>query len=82
LEREHKLQQLRARHQPNQFTCDGDSLETFETNFFGTVGLTQYLLSLLRKATAARIVNVASMLGSLTLHSDPAPPIYSHKVFA
>jgi short-subunit dehydrogenase involved in D-alanine esterification of teichoic acids len=44
--------------------------------------LTQYLLSLLRKATAARIVNVASMLGSLTLHSDPAPPIYSHKVFA
>jgi NAD(P)-dependent dehydrogenase (short-subunit alcohol dehydrogenase family) len=56
--------------------------ETFETNFFGTVHLTQCLLPLLRKATAARIVNVSSIMGSLTLHSDPASPIYPHKVFA
>jgi NAD(P)-dependent dehydrogenase (short-subunit alcohol dehydrogenase family) len=56
--------------------------ETFETNFFGTVGLTQCLLPLLRRAPAARIVNVASIMGSLTLHSDPISSIYPHKVFA
>jgi len=56
--------------------------ETFETNFFGTVALTQRLLPLLRKAFAARIVNVSSILGSLTLQSDPSSQIYPHKVFA
>jgi NAD(P)-dependent dehydrogenase (short-subunit alcohol dehydrogenase family) len=56
--------------------------ETFETNFFGTVALTQHLLPLIRKAPAGRIVNVSSILGSLTLHSDPGSAIYPHKVFA
>ena len=56
--------------------------ETFETNFFGTVALTQRLLPLIHKAPAGRIVNVSSILGSLTLHSDPASSIYPHKVFA
>jgi NAD(P)-dependent dehydrogenase (short-subunit alcohol dehydrogenase family) len=56
--------------------------ETFETNFFGTVALTQRLLPHIHKAPAGRIVNVSSILGSLTLHSDPASPIYSHKTFA
>jgi NAD(P)-dependent dehydrogenase (short-subunit alcohol dehydrogenase family) len=56
--------------------------ETFETNFFGTVALTQKLLPLLRQAPAGRIVNVSSILGSLTLHSDPTSPIYNHNVFA
>lgn len=56
--------------------------ETFETNFFATVALTQKLLPLIRKAPAGRIVNVSSILGSLTLHADPASPIYSFKVFA
>ena len=56
--------------------------ETFETNFFGTVALTQKLLPLLRKSPAGRIVNVSSIMGSLTLHSDPKSPIYPHKVFA
>jgi NAD(P)-dependent dehydrogenase (short-subunit alcohol dehydrogenase family) len=56
--------------------------ETFETNFFATVDLTQKLLPLLRKAPAGRIVNVSSILGSLTLHADPASPIYAFKVFA
>jgi NAD(P)-dependent dehydrogenase (short-subunit alcohol dehydrogenase family) len=56
--------------------------ETFETNFFATVDLTQKLLPLIRKAPAGRIVNVSSILGSLTLHADPASPIYSFKVFA
>jgi NAD(P)-dependent dehydrogenase (short-subunit alcohol dehydrogenase family) len=56
--------------------------ETFETNFFGTVALTQTLLPLLEKAPAARIVNVSSILGSLTLHADRKSPIYTTKVFA
>lgn len=44
--------------------------ETFEVNFFSQVALTQALLPLIRKSPAGRIVNVSSILGSLTLHSD------------
>lgn len=56
--------------------------ETFDTNFFGTVQLTQTLLPLIRKAPAGRIVNLSSSLGSLALHSDPNSPIYNAKAFA
>ncbi len=56
--------------------------QTFETNLFAPVALTQALLPLLRKSPAGRIVNLSSILGSLTLHSDPASPIYSSKAFA
>jgi NAD(P)-dependent dehydrogenase (short-subunit alcohol dehydrogenase family) len=43
----------------------------FDTNFFGTVAVTQAFLPLLRKSPAGRIVNVTSSLGSLGLASDP-----------
>jgi NAD(P)-dependent dehydrogenase (short-subunit alcohol dehydrogenase family) len=56
--------------------------QTFETNFFAVVALTQALLPLIRKAPAGRIVNLSSVLGSLTLHSDPSSPIYDKKAFA
>ena len=56
--------------------------ETFDTNFFAVVALTQTLLPLIRKATAGRIVNLSSLHGSLTLHSDPKSPIYDTKAFA
>jgi len=46
--------------------------QTFETNVFGVVALTQALLPLIQKSEAGRIVNVSSSLGSLTLGSDPA----------
>jgi NAD(P)-dependent dehydrogenase (short-subunit alcohol dehydrogenase family) len=46
----------------------------FETNVFGVIAVTQAMLPLLREAPAARIVNVASAGGSLTLNSDPANP--------
>lgn len=46
----------------------------FETNVFGVIAVTQALLPLLREAPAARIVNVSSALGSLTLNSDPTFP--------
>ncbi len=54
----------------------------FETNFFSTVALTQTLLPLIRKSAAGRIVNLSSILGSLTLHADPNSPIYNAKSFA
>ncbi|MGZ3723318.1 MAG: SDR family oxidoreductase [Bdellovibrionales bacterium] len=56
--------------------------ETFDVNFFAPVALTQTLLPLLRKSAAGRIVNLSSILGSLTLHADPKSPIYDGKVFA
>lgn len=43
----------------------------WETNVFGVIAVTQAMLPLLRKSTAARIVNVSSALGSLTWISDP-----------
>jgi NAD(P)-dependent dehydrogenase (short-subunit alcohol dehydrogenase family) len=56
--------------------------QTFETNFFAVVALTQALLPLIRKVPAGRIVNLSSVLGSLTLHSDPSSGVYDKKVFA
>lgn len=56
--------------------------ETFETNFFSLVGLTQTLLPLIRKSQQGRIVNLSSILGSLNLHSEKGSPIYDSKIFA
>lgn len=56
--------------------------QTFEANFFAPVQLTQKLLPLIRKSAAGRIVNVSSILGSLTRHCDPTSTIYDFKVFA
>ncbi|MGQ3477330.1 SDR family oxidoreductase [Paenibacillus sp. TY11] len=46
----------------------------FETNVFGVIAVTQAMLPLLREAPAARIVNVSSSAGSLTINSDPNFP--------
>ena len=54
----------------------------FETNFFSTVALTQTLLPLIKKSSAGRIVNLSSILGSLTLHANPKSTIYDPKSFA
>jgi len=56
--------------------------KVFETNFFAQVALTDALLPLLKKSPAGRIVNLSSILGSLTLHADPNSPIYNAKSFA
>lgn len=53
---------------------------TFDTNLFAVVAVTQAFLPLLKKSEAGRIVNVSSILGSLTLHSDPGSGIYHFKV--
>ena len=56
--------------------------QVFETNFFSLVAVTQAMLPLVRKSPAGRIVNLSSILGSLTLHSDPSSGIYDKKAFA
>ncbi len=56
--------------------------KTFDTNFFAVVQLTQALLPLIRKSAAGRIVNLSSILASLTLHSDPKSPIANSKALA
>jgi NAD(P)-dependent dehydrogenase (short-subunit alcohol dehydrogenase family) len=55
---------------------------TFETNLFAAVALTQAVLPSLRKAEAARIVNVSSILGSVGLQATKGSPTYSTKLFA
>ncbi|MFJ4775548.1 SDR family oxidoreductase [Streptomyces sp. NPDC088762] len=51
--------------------------ETFDTNLFGVVEVTTAFLPLLAGSPAGRIVNVSSLLGSLTTHSDPDSYAYS-----
>jgi len=51
-----------------------------DTNFVGTLAVTQAMLPLLRKSPAARIVNLSSSLGSLTLNGDPSSPYYAARL--
>ncbi len=51
-----------------------------DTNFVGTLAVTQAMLPLLRRSAAARIVNLSSALGSLTLNGDPSSPYYSARL--
>jgi len=54
--------------------------KTFDTNLFGLIATTHAFLPLLRKSEAGRIVNLSSILGSITLHATPGSPIYDFKV--
>ena len=49
----------------------------WETNVFGVLAVYQAMLPLLRLSSDARIVNVSSGVGSLTLNADPAFPYRS-----
>ena len=51
----------------------------FDTNFFGTIQVTQEFIPLLLKSEEGRIVNVTSGLSSLTLHNDPNWKYYPFK---
>ena len=67
----------------NSSSVGADVLQqTFQTNLFAVVALTQKLLPLVKKAPAGRIVNLSSILASLTLHSMPKSPIDPAKAFA
>jgi NAD(P)-dependent dehydrogenase (short-subunit alcohol dehydrogenase family) len=48
----------------------------YETNVFGVVAVTNAMLPLLRKAPAARIVNVSSEVGSIASMTDPDSPLW------
>ncbi|MDR7128142.1 NAD(P)-dependent dehydrogenase (short-subunit alcohol dehydrogenase family) [Algoriphagus sp. 4150] len=48
--------------------------KVWDTNVFGALAVTQAFLPLLHKASAPRIVNVSSSLGSLTLNQNPSNP--------
>ncbi|MDB5312663.1 MAG: short-chain dehydrogenase/reductase [Gemmataceae bacterium] len=43
--------------------------QTFETNFIALIALTQELLPLIKKSDAGRIVNLSSILGSVTANA-------------
>lgn len=65
---------VRPVHPPSQ-TSVQDMRNTYETNVFGVVAVTNAMLPLLRKSRAGRIVNLTSDLGSLAkASSDPAFP--------
>ncbi len=56
----------------------GDALrQTFEVNLFAPIALTQALLPLIEKAPAGRIVNLSSILGSLTVNRGWDQPGFS-----
>ena len=50
-----------------------------EINFIGALAVTQAMLPLLRQSSAARIVNLSSALGSLSINGDPESPFYSQR---
>jgi NAD(P)-dependent dehydrogenase (short-subunit alcohol dehydrogenase family) len=52
-----------------------DMRAVYEINVFGVVAVTNAMLPLLRRAPAARIVNVSSEVGSISAQSDPASPL-------
>ncbi len=51
----------------------------WETNVFGVLAVYQAMLPLLQESSDARIVNVSSGVGSLTLNADPSYPF--HRMF-
>ena len=61
---------------------DKDVKDTFQTNLFSVISLTQKLLPLIKKSEAGRIVNVSTILSSLTLHTAKDSPIAPAKEFA
>jgi NAD(P)-dependent dehydrogenase (short-subunit alcohol dehydrogenase family) len=67
----------------NSTTVDLKTMQaTFDTNFFGTVAVTQAMWPLLLQAGHANVVNVSSVMGSHTVHSDPSGPLAGVKPFA
>lgn len=51
-----------------------------ETNFLGTLAVTQAMLPLLRRSKAGRIVNLSTTLGSLAVNGDPTSPYYEARL--
>ena len=69
------IQEHAALTRPSNVSLD-EVRAVWETNVFGVLAVYQAMLPLLRQAPAARIVNVSSGVGSLTMNADPA---YAHR---
>jgi NAD(P)-dependent dehydrogenase (short-subunit alcohol dehydrogenase family) len=52
--------------------------ETYETNVFGVVAVTNAMVPLLRKSSAGYIGNVSSSLGTVASLSDPESPLWQY----
>jgi NAD(P)-dependent dehydrogenase (short-subunit alcohol dehydrogenase family) len=59
-----------------------DIRATYETNVLAPFALIKALLPALKRSKAGRIVNVSSILGSVTLQGTKGSPIYTTKLFA
>jgi NAD(P)-dependent dehydrogenase (short-subunit alcohol dehydrogenase family) len=64
----------RRGYPPSQTSLE-DMRAVYEINVFGVIAVTNAMLPLLRRASAARIVNVSSEVGSITAQGDPAHPL-------
>jgi len=64
----------RRRASPSQTALD-DMRAVYEINVFGLVAVTNAMLPLLRRADAARIVNVSSEVGSISSQTNPSSPL-------
>ena len=56
--------------------------DTYEANVFGLAAVTQAFWPLLNQSEAARLVNVSSILGSLTMHADFSGDFAGYKLLA
>ncbi|WP_419703415.1 SDR family NAD(P)-dependent oxidoreductase [Promicromonospora sp. NFX87] len=72
------MAELRALAQPGVVPLD-EVRAVWEVNVLGVLAVYQAMLPLLRRSSDARIVNVTSAQGSLTIMADPALPF--HKTF-
>ena len=65
---------------PPSLASTGAARRLMETNFIGSLAVTQAMLPLLRQSEAGRIVNLATTLGSLAINGDPASPYYDARL--
>lgn len=65
------VEEYAAQTRPSNVSLD-EMRTVWETNVFGVLAVYQAMLPLLREAPHARIVNVSSGAGSLTMNADPA----------
>jgi NAD(P)-dependent dehydrogenase (short-subunit alcohol dehydrogenase family) len=70
------LQEYAQMSRPSNASLD-ELRAVWETNVFGSLAVYQAMLPLLRESSDARIVNVSSGVGSLTVNADPTYPYHA-----
>ncbi len=69
-------QQLAEANRPSVISLE-DLRTIWDTNVFGVLSVYQAMVPILRQTPNARIINISSGMGSLTLNSDPNFPLRS-----